>query len=348
MCPSGAIADDFIEMSASRPDSHIDGWAAEDFVDPALSDYMEYDPWDGPPTDDESGVTIKTPAQLQLPGLDVDADTRQASPEEDMRNELPSSSSPTPSFSKETEATSEVRDVTSVPVQEDLTTQELPTLVVEECDSIEESLEWDYHQLGGAALQELEYSTDSTDWFRWDEPEPLAEPDSNLSEPLYSIDYNLTEVTRKLKSGEFIASIDEVTDVQRDRVIGILESFSVAQLRSWLPWLRGKAWIGESLLLFLDFWDLWHNSPHWWEYSVWDRWVKIWWPYFNQSVLSRDKCYYLIQHRLHYQPKEVIDATWFVDWYDHSLWKHGFADFASFAVFRATLSNEEDWRNFLS
>ena len=65
-------------------------------------------------------------------------------------------------------------------------------------------------------------------------------------------------------------------------------------------------------------------------------------------MLSRDAAYEVIQQRLHCQPDEVIEDSWFRDWDDLFLWRYGFTSFASFAVFRAGLNDDEDWRSHLS
>ncbi len=183
----------------------------------------------------------------------------------------------------------------------------------------------------------------------WDEPEPLAEYDSDLSGTLH-ISEDVSGIYRNIKIDEFVASISPITDAQRVQISQLLGGMSAGRLRSWLPWLWDQDWTGHSLLLFLEFRiNYWEETPEWWEYTFWHSSQGHWWTYPSSSynMLSRDATYDLVHARLAYSSDEIIDEAWLKDWEDFALWKHGFPSFAGFAVFRAEPKNGEDWRSMI-
>ena len=181
----------------------------------------------------------------------------------------------------------------------------------------------------------------------WDEPEPLEEFDGELSELMYALDDDVTSISRKLRIGEFVASINSATDVQRLRIIQLLENFTNTRLRRWLPWLRSKEWTGHSLILLLEFQDIWDRNKEWWEADYWDERIGSWIPVFNRATLSLDASYELIHQRLNCSPGEVISHNWLEEWNDLGLYMQGFDSFASFALFRAEYNDNGDWRDTL-
>ena len=173
--------------------------------------------------------------------------------------------------------------------------------------------------------------------FDRDEPDPSVEFDPDLKEVLYPKE-GLTGLFQKLKIDEFISGVDQINEIQFEEISVLLADFGAARLRRWMPWLRTKAWSGHSLLLFLEFRNLWDSNPVWWEY--WYRGVNS-----NRNSLSLDATYALVQQRLDCKFSEVIDEAWFRDWENLELWKRGFPSFASFVLFRAALGADEDWRS---
>ena len=183
----------------------------------------------------------------------------------------------------------------------------------------------------------------------WDEPEPFAEYDSDLSEILH-ISEDVSDLYRNIKIDELIAGISSSTNRQRAQIFQLLEYLSTGRLRIWLPWLHAQSWTGHSLFLFLDFrLNHWEENPEWWEYTFWHSRFGHWWTYpsSNYNILSLDATYMLVHARLSYPSQEIIDEAWLKDWEDFALWKQGFPSFASFAVFRAEIAGGEDWRRIL-
>ena len=325
-------------MSSCRGDSHIDGWTTEDFIDQIRPGVVEDDPWFVPPKGDHTEGTRDIPVKAQSSFIDIekayddgfnDADdsgqTPDSVPEDQYSGHQPTTAS------EDTTGTSVLNDVDWV---DDLAPVELenePSIIDDELYS-----------------DALSFSNDSEyDPGYLDEPEPLAEYDGDLTEPLYNPDGDVANLSQKLGADELVASIECATDDERTQISAILSEFSPRKLSKWIPWLKEKEWTGQSLLLFLEFLDLWNENPQWWEYSVWSRSLDRWWAYSSSSILSRDACYDLIQHRLQYEPDNVIDETWFKDWDDLVLWKRGFPSFASFAGFRAGLNEGDNWRDHL-
>ena len=80
----------------------------------------------------------------------------------------------------------------------------------------------------------------------WDEPEPFAEYDSELSEDLYISDDDISDRSRKIKIDEFVAGVSDLIPAQQGQVTELLETLSLGRLSSWLPWLRGKTGQGNG------------------------------------------------------------------------------------------------------
>ena len=183
----------------------------------------------------------------------------------------------------------------------------------------------------------------------WDEPEPLAKANSELNERLYPPDNDLTGLSRVLKINELISRIKPITDEQRMRIATLLGEFSINRLQSRLPWLCKQDWSGRSLLLFLQFRNIWDSncSRRWWEYSFWHPGLECWYPTYSRNNLAWDATYGLIQQRLRCAPDEVINEDWFDEWNSLALWARGFPSFASFAVLRARFGDTEEWREYI-
>ena len=182
----------------------------------------------------------------------------------------------------------------------------------------------------------------------FDEPEPEGEFIGGLSRELHVPYGGIHNLRQSLDLDEFLAYVGEMTDRRRCRIEETLLSFSAPRRANWLLWLKSKKWTGKSLILFLRFYDLWNRTPEWWErVSVSSG---VWRSYHGSgnAVMSRDRCYKLVHLRLDYRPRKIIDKSWFKDWDDFSLWRFGFDSFVSFAVFRASLSPDDDWERYFN
>ena len=177
----------------------------------------------------------------------------------------------------------------------------------------------------------------------WDDPEPFAEYDSELRQPLYVMDDDDVQVGIELRIDRWVAQVDSASDTRRDLIIQALRGLGLGRIRRWLPWLGKQQWTGESLLLFLRFRTCWELSPNWWEYSYWDWRARCWYPTRSRYSLTLEDTYELVHHRSDHGPDQIIDETWFADWLELALWQYGFRSFASFAVFRAALGSGNDW-----
>ena len=206
-------------------------------------------------------------------------------------------------------------------------------------EELEEVNPWD-----DGSLQELAIVQE------FDEPEPLREFDPDSREPLYVAYSTITSLSIDLKIDELVARVSDASDAERQGITELLSEITVGRLRTWLTWMRDKAWTGASLLSFLEFRvNHWEASPQWWEGAFWsprlDRW---WWTQSTPNTLSLEATYMLFQARSDLPPDEVIDDTWLNDWEDFGVWRSGFSSFAAFAVFRAALRDDEDWRDQLA
>ena len=203
-------------------------------------------------------------------------------------------------------------------------------------------------------LQEVQpddrWSDDTFEAVDWAEPEPTVDASSELNEALYPPDLSITDITRDLKIGEFLAQVKPVTDAQRARCRALLSACGIGRLRRWIPWLRDRHWCGVRVLLFLEFRRHWESSANvrWWETFWWDPRSLEWMPDYQPGVLTLDHSGELVECRTQCPVADVIDPAWFREWEERALWKHGIRSFASFAVFRAGVKSGDDWQQLLS
>ena len=199
-------------------------------------------------------------------------------------------------------------------------------------DYFEDSVRLDAHDDDGAIF---------------DEPEPQAEFDPELAEPLYESEGVIANMVHLLDLDAILAEIEPLSEGQRIQIVQILSEFSARKLASTLDWMSRKSWTGQSLLRYLEFRDLWENNAQWWGYYRWSCELESWWELSNRYCLSRDGCYYLAQTRCQFDIDEIIDESWLDDWNGVAAWRFEFYSFASFAIFRAGLREDEDWRAYL-
>ena len=180
-----------------------------------------------------------------------------------------------------------------------------------------------------------------------DEPDPEEEFAGDLSRELHVPDDGIRNLPQALKLDEFLAYVGEMTDCQRYRIEETLLSFSAQRRANWLRWMQSKEWTGKSLLLFMQFHDLWNNTPMWWECVYFSASFGVWESHYNSAALTREKCYDLVFLRSDHRLEKIIDAAWLEDWDYLDLSRYGFNSFASFAVFRANVRPGEDWERLV-
>ncbi len=175
-------------------------------------------------------------------------------------------------------------------------------------------------------------------------PEPVEEFDSERRQAYFDLGAaEAVDIKWRLLINELIAALGAVKDTLGADISELLWNFCYR--RSYrLTWLKQQAWGSDSLLRFLEFLDCWESNPDWWETYFYDRRLAAWRPTWNRSSLSLDSCYSLIQLRHGYTAEEVIDPEWFEDWQKFELWVQGYPSFVSFAIFRAGLRSNDDWR----
>ena len=183
----------------------------------------------------------------------------------------------------------------------------------------------------------------------WDEPEPVADAASDLSESLYPPDDSVTNLSLELKIGELLVRVEHIDEEQREACVELLKACGIRRLRYMLPWLGDRTWYGTTLRLFLEFRKHWESKANmrWWETLLWSEREQRWMPRFQRGTLTLDHSRELIQRRFHYAASEVIDDEWFWDWDSCAPWELGVRSFANFAVFRAGIPAEDDWREYL-
>ena len=186
----------------------------------------------------------------------------------------------------------------------------------------------------------------------WDEPEPMIEARSGLSESLYPPDDTITDLSLELKIGELLTRVKPISEQQQGQCVELLKELEISQLRRMLPWLRDRGWQGSQLRLFLEFRRHWESSPNirWWETFFWSEREGAWIPRYHAGTLTLDHVRQLVLARSRYGARHVIDLIddeWFRDWEAYAPWELGVRSFADFVVFRAELPAGEDWLEHL-
>ena len=198
---------------------------------------------------------------------------------------------------------------------------------------------------------------DEADWsegtvevaYDWDEPEPVVDAVSDLSESLYPPDDSVTNLSLELKIGELLRQVKPIDEEQREECTELLRACGLGRLRYMIPWLANRTWHGEELRLFLGFREHWESKSnmHWWESFLWSEREQCWMPRYQRGTLTLDHTRELIQRRSHYTASNVIADEWLRDWNSFAPWELGVRSFASFAVFRAGVPAGDDWREYL-
>ena len=198
---------------------------------------------------------------------------------------------------------------------------------------------------------------DEPDWsdgtveipFEWDEPDPVVDAASDLSESLYPPDDSVTNLSLELKIGELLMQVKPIDEEQRAECMELLRACGLSRLRYMIPWLGDQNWRGEKLRLFLKFRKLWESKSNmrWWESFLWSEREQCWMPRYQRGTLTLDHTRELIQRRSHYPATNLIEDEWLWDWDAFAPWEMGVRSFASFAVFRAGIPPRDDWRQYL-
>lgn len=316
----------------------IDSWAAEDYLDSAETRSIEVDPWSDQVNDDEAAASARRDVDYQLQftvGQEASEATSVAprsvsSPIDNLTEHQIDTPPPLPE-SNGNEDTEMSNDIGGDDV-----------FYTYEPDVDPYGIEHDDYAYDTFLSHEFNEDIDDVD-----EPDPVAEFDEELTEPLYEIVDDFGSLTQRLNVDEFLASVGELSDDQRSQIADTLSEFSSRKLSKFLVWMRSKRWTGHILIRYLEFRDIWESNSQWWNYNYWSWRYKCWLTFASPYYLTRDGCYYLVQRRSHEEVDEIIDESWLDDWHWLSLWKRGFNSFASFAIFRAGLNEGEEWTRLL-
>ena len=185
-----------------------------------------------------------------------------------------------------------------------------------------------------------EPSVDDLEFGRFDEPQPELSATSVLRDELYPPDHSINNFTLELKLDRLFAALAlEPAELDACRKILKSKSYDVSRLRKLIPWLAAQQWPAGSLLLFLEFRRTWESPCN---VRYWERHYGPY-PLYDYHTLTWSATYDLVRHRSHCRPNEVIDESWFHDWEEFEIWRHGVMSFAAFAVLRSSITERECW-----
>ena len=201
---------------------------------------------------------------------------------------------------------------------------------------------------------EVEWSGGTTEGASdWDEPEPLVDAASDLSDSLYPPDETITNLSLELKVRELLSQVEPITEEQCARCLELLKARgirSLRRMRRMLPWLRDRAWRGPQLIQFLELKKHWESTANirWWETFLWSDNERRWVPRYQVGTLTLDHARALVLVRSCATALDVIDHRWFREWEAFAAWELGVRSFADFALFRASVPAEDDWLDHLA
>ena len=336
-------------------------WIEEDFEDPPSPAFTEDDPW-GIPTDSVVVSDHKIPAETEY--LVPHTETTHNSSLADSAN-LSDVAQQQQTAKKQELATHDNVHDNDINLQDEFLTTYVGrngySLPSEQFDTFPDDAAFDddpdeneYDDWGFDELDDTDptsawktlYDTDDNE-VNEDEPEPIAEYDSELSDPLHELDEATTDLTIAIKVNEWLSTVEEMDEDQRQEITDILLDFKIERLRSWLPWLREKTWTGYTLLLFLQFRAYYDENPELWKRLKWNSKAKTWKWVEDHYSLSRDDSYLLMERKEHFGRDEIVAIEWCED-YDcldaQVLREQGFLSLADFAVYRSQFHIGEDWR----
>ncbi len=180
-----------------------------------------------------------------------------------------------------------------------------------------------------------------------DEPEPIAEFESDLQERLFEQDLDRKVSYRAIKINQWFTSLGHIDDDVRVETTQTLMGFTDPKFNFWFAWMQTKAWDEDSLLRFFRFRAYWDDNSEFWERILWSPHSKKWHRSHSPYSLSLDKTYILVHRNLQFSADYVIDEEWLADW-DYLdtriLIKQGFFSFSDFVMYRSQLHFSEDWR----
>ena len=178
-------------------------------------------------------------------------------------------------------------------------------------------------------------------------PDVLLDYQPDLGIPLYDASDDELNLIPLLGIDELIACIENISVQESEQVRDLLSGLSSARLRRLLPWLTDHEWTGNTLVLFLQFWETWDQCSEYWVHLQWSPGAKFWFTWANRNSMTLESSYALVWRRRDFDPEMVIDPEWLEDWESIDVWvrvKSGFYSFASFAEYRSGLKYGEDWR----
>lgn len=186
-----------------------------------------------------------------------------------------------------------------------------------------------------------ECSADNVEFGSFDEPQPELSATSVLRNELYPPDESINDLTLELKLSGLFATIALKDHTELGTCRQILLSYDIGRLRKLLPWLAKQQWPAGRLLLFLEFRRVWEgsNNIRWWE------WHNKSYPIYDYHILTWQATYDLVRCRSHCHPTDVIDESWFLDWEEFEIWRHGIKSFAAFAVLRSSIAKGDCWQD---
>lgn len=330
-------------------------WIEEDFKDPPSPDLSVDDPWDIPIAVNETRDSIETEHLTPYSETTGDLSSADSSNLSDVAQQQQTAKKQ--EFAthddvhendvnpqNESRAISDRRNGHGIPPEQFDTFTDDATLGDDPDDD-----DWGLGELDDtdpASAWKTLYDTDDNEVIE-DEPEPIAEYDSELSDPLHELDEATTDLTIAIKVNEWLSTVEEMDEDQRQEITDILLDFKIERLRSWLPWLREKTWTGYTLLLFLQFRAYYDENPELWKRLKWNSKAKTWKWVEDHYSLSRDDSYLLMERKEHFGRDEIVAIEWCED-YDcldaQVLREQGFLSLADFAVYRSQFHIGEDWR----
>lgn len=181
----------------------------------------------------------------------------------------------------------------------------------------------------------------------YEEPDPNAEYDAGLHETLHQATQSKRNLRRNLEIDEWLSKIDYLDDAAVQEIKDTLMGFSVQRCNSWFRWMRLKQW---DALLLVEFCRVWSDFESYSDLRKGLRWSnsgKRWYEIETRSGWTFENQLLLLERSMRGLSGQLIDYEWLSDWQASDPWlrvRNRFFTFASFAVYRSSLNDTEDWQ----
>ena len=233
-------------------------------------------------------------------------------------------------------------------VESALGTMELNDLtgqVWEEHKESDEFQDLDVDEWLAAYAIEDEYESDLL--ASYEEPEPTAQYIPDIRESLHHLKQDTSNLASNLEIDRWLATIEYLDASDIIEIKNLIQCVSTRRSYHLLRWMRTREWDALLLLQFFRFWSDFKSFREFWKRLQWSASRKRWYEIESNNDWTLDVQLRLLNRNTQNIYNGLIDYDWLSDWQAVDPWlrvRNQFFSFASFALYRSSLHEGEDWR----